>query len=280
VSCIFYDHFVNDISSCRNKYTVCIAPSLQTVPETSADLVRFQVLTAANMKMTVFWHVAPCSLVGIHRRFRGAYCIHHHGDESWWWCVLQRKVVIKIVRSKRKFKWVDNFSYRPNSPISNLIKIGLSDIDLFQTYGQTDGLNCLIGAPQDCYRAEGKENCCFVTAVTTVVTVPWLEPPSSEVFIFLSVEISKAQKHTTKNEWQMLLVNTTNKIKIYLEGDVTTTSLQGAYVIVCVARLWSCRLGLAYHWFGIFHLYDFSFYNTIMEPAQEGISRDLIIFRN
>jgi hypothetical protein len=27
--------------------------------------VRFQVLTAAGMKMTVFWDVAPCSLVKI-----------------------------------------------------------------------------------------------------------------------------------------------------------------------------------------------------------------------
>jgi hypothetical protein len=38
-----------------------------------ANLVRFQVLTAMRMKMTVFWDVAPCSLVEINRRFRGAY---------------------------------------------------------------------------------------------------------------------------------------------------------------------------------------------------------------
>jgi hypothetical protein len=35
--------------------------------------VRFQVLMAANMKMTDFWDVAPCSLVEICRRFRGPY---------------------------------------------------------------------------------------------------------------------------------------------------------------------------------------------------------------
>jgi hypothetical protein len=34
------------------------------------------------MKMTVFWDVAPCSLVEIYRRFRGAYCLHHQGDHS------------------------------------------------------------------------------------------------------------------------------------------------------------------------------------------------------
>jgi hypothetical protein len=30
----------------------------------------------ANRKTAVFWDVAPCSLVEIDRRFRGAYCLH------------------------------------------------------------------------------------------------------------------------------------------------------------------------------------------------------------
>jgi hypothetical protein len=42
--------------------------------------VRFQVLTAASMKMVVFWVVAPCSLVNLYRRFRGSCCLHHQGD--------------------------------------------------------------------------------------------------------------------------------------------------------------------------------------------------------
>jgi hypothetical protein len=33
--------------------------------------VRFEVLTAASMKMDVFWVVAPCSMVEVNRRFRG-----------------------------------------------------------------------------------------------------------------------------------------------------------------------------------------------------------------
>jgi hypothetical protein len=37
--------------------------------------LRFQVLTAASMKMTVFWDVALYSLVEVYRRFRGAYSI-------------------------------------------------------------------------------------------------------------------------------------------------------------------------------------------------------------
>jgi hypothetical protein len=35
-------------------------------------LVRFQVLTVASMKVTVFWDVAPCSLLEVYRRFKGA----------------------------------------------------------------------------------------------------------------------------------------------------------------------------------------------------------------
>jgi hypothetical protein len=39
--------------------------------------MRFQVLTAMSMKVTVFWDVAPCSLVEVYQHFRGACCLHH-----------------------------------------------------------------------------------------------------------------------------------------------------------------------------------------------------------
>jgi hypothetical protein len=42
--------------------------------------VRFQVLTAASMKMTAFWDIKPSCLVEIYRRFGRAYCLHHQGD--------------------------------------------------------------------------------------------------------------------------------------------------------------------------------------------------------
>jgi hypothetical protein len=42
-------------------------------------MVRFQVLTAASMKIRVFWDIPPCSLVGLDRRFRGAYFPHPQG---------------------------------------------------------------------------------------------------------------------------------------------------------------------------------------------------------
>jgi hypothetical protein len=34
-------------------------------------IVGFEVLTAAIMKMAVFWVVMPCSLVEVYQRFRG-----------------------------------------------------------------------------------------------------------------------------------------------------------------------------------------------------------------
>jgi hypothetical protein len=38
-------------------------------------IVRFEVLTEVSIKMAVFWVVAPCSLVEVHRSFRGACCL-------------------------------------------------------------------------------------------------------------------------------------------------------------------------------------------------------------
>jgi hypothetical protein len=35
-----------------------------------------------EVKMTVFWDVAPCSMIDIDRHFRGVYCLHHQGDHS------------------------------------------------------------------------------------------------------------------------------------------------------------------------------------------------------
>jgi hypothetical protein len=32
------------------------------------------------MKTRAFWDIVPCS-VGVDRRFRGAYCLHHQGDD-------------------------------------------------------------------------------------------------------------------------------------------------------------------------------------------------------
>jgi hypothetical protein len=42
-----------------------------------APRVSFEVLTAASMKMAVFWVAATCGLVKVYRCFRGACCFRH-----------------------------------------------------------------------------------------------------------------------------------------------------------------------------------------------------------
>jgi hypothetical protein len=45
------------------------------------NIMKFQVLTAASMKMAALWNVAPCSPMEVDRCFRGANCLHHQVDE-------------------------------------------------------------------------------------------------------------------------------------------------------------------------------------------------------
>jgi hypothetical protein len=55
-------------------YLIVIDPIIQScckIPGVSHKKVRYEVLTAAGMKMPVFWNVAPCSPVEVYRRFRG-----------------------------------------------------------------------------------------------------------------------------------------------------------------------------------------------------------------
>jgi hypothetical protein len=52
------------------------------ISQTLSMYVGFQVLTAASMKMTIFWNAAPCSLAEVYRRFRGASFLHHQGEPS------------------------------------------------------------------------------------------------------------------------------------------------------------------------------------------------------
>jgi hypothetical protein len=58
---------------------------------------RFEVFTAASMKLSVVWDIAPCSLVGVDWRFRGVYCLHYQGDQHYhlWkqWVRLKRRSV-------------------------------------------------------------------------------------------------------------------------------------------------------------------------------------------
>jgi hypothetical protein len=65
------------------KLFVCILPreyDLVLRKTNVCHCVRFQFITAASIKMTVFWDVAPCSLVDVYRRFTGDCCLHVQGD--------------------------------------------------------------------------------------------------------------------------------------------------------------------------------------------------------
>jgi len=37
---------------------------------------------ATSMKMTAFWDIAPCSLVEVDRRLKGAYYLNHQGGDG------------------------------------------------------------------------------------------------------------------------------------------------------------------------------------------------------
>jgi hypothetical protein len=39
-------------------------------------------LTTIGVKMAVFWDAAPCSLIEVDRRFRGAYCLYHQSYDE------------------------------------------------------------------------------------------------------------------------------------------------------------------------------------------------------
>jgi hypothetical protein len=83
------------------------------------EMVRFQVLTAASMKMTVFWVVAPCNLIDVYRHFRGACCLHHQGS-PWWWRqqhlwndgkFLLDYMAQEPRRQPSQFRWVYNYHF-------------------------------------------------------------------------------------------------------------------------------------------------------------------------
>jgi hypothetical protein len=48
------------------------------------------------MKVAVFWVLAPCSLVEVHRRFKGACCLHHQGDRRDHRAATQKTVVFTL----------------------------------------------------------------------------------------------------------------------------------------------------------------------------------------
>jgi hypothetical protein len=58
----------NDSNHALNFSMLLLLPHLRTI----FNLLRHKILTAASMNMAVFWIVAPCSMVVVHRRHRDA----------------------------------------------------------------------------------------------------------------------------------------------------------------------------------------------------------------
>jgi hypothetical protein len=87
-----------------NIICLCIAEDYTYCNSKFVYFMRFQALTAASMKLTAFWSIAPCGLVEIDRRFRDAYCLRHqgyHGGSKHLWNVglLQRDYTSQYPRN-------------------------------------------------------------------------------------------------------------------------------------------------------------------------------------
>jgi hypothetical protein len=44
--------------------------------------MKFCIKSSYILKSKAFWDIAPCSLLGVDRRFGGAYCLHHEDDDE------------------------------------------------------------------------------------------------------------------------------------------------------------------------------------------------------
>jgi hypothetical protein len=70
------------LKASQGRFKQYIIEKMRKVMTKNMNIVEFEVLTAASTKIAVFWVVAPCSLVEVHRRFRGTCCLHHQGHHS------------------------------------------------------------------------------------------------------------------------------------------------------------------------------------------------------
>jgi hypothetical protein len=111
-----------------------------TWSQTKIFRVRFQVLTVTNMKIVVFWVVAPGSLIQVYRHFRSACCLHNQ--------VLMKEAVrtsetsINFYQTARSHSPHD--SHLQNFPDITKVKLGLcqntasvSGYERLRTNGET-----------------------------------------------------------------------------------------------------------------------------------------------
>jgi hypothetical protein len=79
------DYLMSHESSVQNQETALEWDFRKPFAELKGHLIGkagFEVLTAASMKMAVFWAVAPCSLVQVYQRFRGPCFLHHRPNDG------------------------------------------------------------------------------------------------------------------------------------------------------------------------------------------------------
>jgi hypothetical protein len=60
----------------------CVYPFVGTEPQIQQSCLFTIFYLAVVENDSRLEDIAPCSLVEVDRRFRGAYCLHHEGDES------------------------------------------------------------------------------------------------------------------------------------------------------------------------------------------------------
>jgi hypothetical protein len=66
----------------HRKYFTAVIQSSGGIQMGSTELWSTQNPNILTLLTVVFWVVAPCSLVEVYRRFRGAYRLHHHPENS------------------------------------------------------------------------------------------------------------------------------------------------------------------------------------------------------
>jgi hypothetical protein len=75
----YFSSIVSLLFVCHNQMFLCyLLPAVKQCLEGR----RFTSNDCGNMKMTVFWNVAPSSLTEIDQHFRDAYFLHYRGDET------------------------------------------------------------------------------------------------------------------------------------------------------------------------------------------------------
>jgi hypothetical protein len=78
----------------------------------SENAVGLEVLTAGSMNKAVFWFLAPCSLLEVCRRVRGACCLHHlpgNGGSEYLWNIGELLPYYTALQTRRQLFSLGNF---------------------------------------------------------------------------------------------------------------------------------------------------------------------------